>query len=81
MRLSKYNDTKLAKISPNTKRFLEIKYTPGPSDFVRKDDFSSHGSYVLSKHKGEGTRPFNRDQKIDFTQRFRKLSLTLPGPF
>lgn len=52
MRLSKYGDTKLAKINSNTKRFLEIKYAPGPSDYVRKDNFNKEGRYILSKHKG-----------------------------
>lgn len=35
---------------------------------------------MLSKDKGEGTRPFDRSRKIDFTDKFRKLSLTIPAP-
>lgn len=81
MKLSNYRDTKLAKINPNTKRFLEEKFTPGPADYVRKDDFTSTGSYMLSKDIGEGRRPFNRSLKIDFTEKFRKMAMTLPGPF
>lgn len=81
LRLSKFQNTRLAKINSNTKRFLEEKYSPGPSDYVRKDDFSKTGSYMLSKDISQGRRPFDRSLKIDFTERFRKLSITLPGPF
>lgn len=31
--VSKYPDAKMAKIDPNTKRFPEIKNTPGPSSY------------------------------------------------
>jgi len=36
---------------------------------------------MLSKDIGQGRRPFDQSRKIDFTERFRKLSITLPGPF
>ena len=48
---------------------------------MRKDEFSKTGSYMLSKDIGQGRRPFDRSRKIDFTEKFRKLSNTLPGPF
>jgi hypothetical protein len=35
---------------------------------------------MLSKDIGQGRRPFDRSRKIDFTEKFRKLSITLPGP-
>ena len=36
-KISKFGDTKLAKIHPNTARFKDEKTSPGPSDYVRKD--------------------------------------------
>lgn len=80
-KLSQFKSTKLTKINSNTKRFLDQKFCPGPSDYVRKDDFNSTGSYVLSKDHSQGRRPFDRSLKIDFTERFRKLSITVPSPF
>lgn len=65
--LSKLNDVKLCKISPNTKRFLEEKHSPGPLDYVRADHFSPNAKYMLSKDRGLGTRPFNKTARTNFT--------------
>ena len=79
-RVSKFGDTKFAKFNPNTKRFKDLKLSPGPSDYPRRDGFSNVGSYTLSQHKGQGCRPFNRTARTNFTDLVKKNSATLPGP-
>ena len=54
--------------------------SPGPSNYVRKDNFNSIGSYTLSQHKGQGRRPFDRSARKNFTDIFKQMSATLPGP-
>ena len=79
-RISKFGDSKLSKINPSSQRFKEVKNSPGPSDYVRQDAFSKMGSYTLSHHRGQGTRPFDRTARSNFTEIFKKMSETLPGP-
>lgn len=56
--VSKYSDTKFAKINPKTERFSKIKQSPGPSNYHHKDGLNGLGKYIVSKHKSDGTRAF-----------------------
>jgi hypothetical protein len=75
--ISKYGDCKLAKIDPNTKRFPEIKHSPGPSTYSHVDGSMESGRYTLSRHNGKGGRVFNREAR--FTSSHWKPSDN-PGP-
>lgn len=63
-RISKYSDTKFAKINPNTKRFKTIEVTPGPLSYREKDSLNSTSRYLLSQRKGQGTRPFDLEKRF-----------------
>jgi len=40
-KISKFSDARYAKINPNSKRFKDIKQSPGPGDYLNKDNFSN----------------------------------------
>lgn len=60
-----------------TQRFAKIKESPGPSSYVEKDSLTGNAKYVLSNHKGNGTRAFN--QTARFT-REKWTSFDNPAP-
>ena len=78
--VSKYSDAKLSKINPNSPRFEAIKETVGPNHYAEKDNLSSNGKYILSNHKGAGTRAFGQTIRSNFTDEFRKTGMKFPGP-
>lgn len=78
--VSKFGDTKFAKINPKTPRFPETKQSPGPSSYQEGDSMKGNAKYVLSKHKGAGTRAFDHNNRITFTDEFKIKSKKVPGP-
>jgi hypothetical protein len=77
--ISKFSDSKLAKINPNSARFNTIKASPGPNEYHRENDgLTSGAKFVLSNYKAQGTRAFSQ------TTRFGSKGLwpgsTTPGP-
>ena len=78
--VSKYGDTKFAKINPNTPRFQAIKESPGPLSYREGDSLHGNAKYVLSTHKGNGTRAFSQTARSTFTDDFKKREKQLPGP-
>ena len=59
-KLSKYLDSKNAKINEKTSRFRDERDSPSPLSYRERDDLSDRGKYILSQRKGRGTRPFNQ---------------------
>ena len=79
--MAKFNDTKFAKIEPHLSRFQQIKETPGPTNYKGEGDgVSSSGKYILSNHKGAGTRAFSQTSRKIFTDDVSKSVKNLPGP-
>ncbi len=78
--VSKFSDVKFAKINPNSERFEKIKEAPGPFSYLHGDDISNKGKYVLSNHRGHGTRAFSQTARTTFTDDFRKTASKFPGP-
>lgn len=56
--VSKFGDSKFSKINPKTPRFPEVKDSPGPLSYQEGDSLSQGGKYILSNHRGNGTRAF-----------------------
>ena len=54
-KISKYSDTKFAKINSKPPRFPEAKDSPGPLSYLEGDSMSSRGKYVLSLLPGPGS--------------------------
>lgn len=75
--ISKFHDTKFAKINPRTPRFQTIKESPGPLSYREGDNLHAKGRYVLSQRKGNGIRTFENQAR--FTIDFWKPN-TNPGP-
>lgn len=65
--VSKFGDSKFSKINPNTPRFQEIKQSPGPSSYMEGDSMRGNAKYVLSQHRGAGTRAFDNNARLTFT--------------
>lgn len=61
---SKFGDTKLASLNMKSERFERIKESPGPSSYVEKDSLTGNAKYILSNHKGNGTRVFNQTARF-----------------
>ena len=78
--VSKYGDHKFAKINPNTPRFQTIKESPGPLSYREGDSLASNAKYTLSQHRGTGTRAFDHNARMTFTDDWRKREAKLPGP-
>ena len=78
--VSKFGDSKLAKINPKTPRFLEIKESPGPHSYREADSMSTSGKYLLSGHRGNGSRAFDQQARLTFTDNFSNQKKTIPGP-
>jgi hypothetical protein len=57
---SKFSDSKLGKITDMGERFNSNKQGPGPSSYRESDTLSPSAKYILSTHKGRGSRPFNK---------------------
>ena len=69
---AKFTDSKFAKITNFAQRFPNPKDSPGPLNYVEGDSFSNSGKYILSNHKGNGTRAFDKTTRTGFTQNFAK---------
>lgn len=78
--VSKFGDSKFAKINPNTERFRSVKESPGPLSYREGNSLSSYGKYELSQHRGNGTRAFTKTARLTFTDDKRKREKVLPGP-
>ena len=65
--VSKFSDAKYSKINPKTPRFEQVKETVGPSHYHEKEGLSNQGKYILSNHKGAGTRAFGQTARSTFT--------------
>ena len=65
--VSKFGDTKFAKITNNVPRFPKEKDSPGPLSYLDTDNLNPTGKYVLSSRIGRGTRPFNQTARSTFT--------------
>jgi len=50
----------MAKINPNTKRFPDVKQSPGPMTYEQQEGFPEKGKYTLSTHTGYGNRAFDK---------------------
>jgi len=61
---SKFSDTKLSSLGMKSERFEKIKESPGPSSYVEKDSLVGSAKYILSNHKGNGTRVFNQTARF-----------------
>ena len=59
-KVSKFGESKFAKISQNPPRFADVKESPGPLSYIEGDSISTRGKYVLSQRTGRGTRPFGK---------------------
>lgn len=69
-KLSKNRTVKLSIINKDI-RFKHIKpLTPSPNHYNHIDNFSCNSKYYLSQHSGQGTRPFDHENK--FTHRYWK---------
>lgn len=77
--VSKFGDSKFAKITDLGQRFPIAKDSPGPLTYREGDSISSGAKYVLSQRKGRGTRPFNKTSRSSFTDEFATNKKT-PGP-
>ena len=78
--VSKFGDSKFAKINPNTPRFQAIKESPGPLSYKEGDGMAGSAKYVLSQHPGNGTRAFSQTARTTFTDDWKKREQKLPGP-
>ena len=57
---SKFSDSKFGKITDLGDRFSKEKMGPGPGSYREGDSLSPSGKYLLSSHRGRGSRTFNR---------------------
>lgn len=78
--VSKFSDAKFSKINPKTPRFQPIKQSPGPSSYLQGDSIQGNAKYVLSNHQGQGTRAFEKNARLTFTDDFKTKSKKVPGP-
>lgn len=62
--VSKFGDTKLASLAMKSDRFEKVKQSPGPSSYFEKDSLTADGKYILSGHKGNGTRGFSHTSRF-----------------
>lgn len=51
-------------IIPHSQRFYTIKDGPGPQKYNDLDGLSATARYVVSSHRGKGTRPFTREKRF-----------------
>ena len=75
-KVSKYEGPKLG-IALTSPRFQTVKEGPGPHHYGELDSLSPTARYVVSSHRGRGTRPFTREKR--FTHQYWKPSRN-PGP-
>lgn len=75
-KVSKYEGPKLG-VGLTAPRFQTIKEGPGPHSYADLDGLSPAARYVVSSHRGRGTRPFTREKR--FTHEHWKPSKN-PGP-
>lgn len=78
--VSKFSDAKFSKINPNTPRFFDAKQSPGPSSYMEGDSIQGSAKYVLSQHRGNGTRAFEKTARLTFTDDSKKKAKMIPGP-
>jgi hypothetical protein len=64
--VSKFEDTRFAKIEPNRPRFPGIKQTPGPTSYEQAEGWMEKGKYTHSKHTGHGSRAFDKEARFTF---------------
>jgi hypothetical protein len=72
-----FSDIKLSSMNMKSDRFEKIKESPGPSSYGEKDTLKGDAKYLLSNHRGNGTRAFGQ------TARFTKekwTNVNNPGP-
>ncbi len=62
-KVSKFQTPKLG-IIPHSQRFYTIKDGPGPQKYNDLDGLSATARYVVSSHRGKGTRPFTREKRF-----------------
>lgn len=75
-KVSKFEGPKLG-VGLTASRFKKISDGPGPHSYVELDSLSPHARYVVSSHRGRGTRPFTREKR--FTHEHWRPSKN-PGP-
>lgn len=62
--ISRFDDIKLSTLNMKTPRFDTIKQSPGPGSYLEKDSLTGDAKYLLSNHKGNGTRIFNQTTRF-----------------
>ena len=55
-------------IIPKTARFNTAKECPGPHHYMELDSITPGARYVVSQHRGRGTRPFTREKRFTAEQ-------------
>jgi hypothetical protein len=75
-----------AKILDHAKRFPDLRKmsgdserkSPGPGSYINyENDLSREGKYVLSKNRGQGTRPFDHQARRSFVDDFSKIHASI----
>jgi hypothetical protein len=51
---------------------MTIKESPGPLSYREGDSLNGNAKYMLSIHKGNGTRAFDHNSRTTFTDRISK---------
>lgn len=59
---------------------MTIKESPGPLSYREGDSLNGNAKYMLSIHKGNGTRAFDHNSRTTFTDRISKKQKKVPGP-
>ena len=58
-------------IEGKTKRFPEIRQSPGPGEYFLEDANVKSNGYVISNYRGRGSRAFDKEAR--FTNSFWKV--------
>lgn len=72
---AKFKSSQFAKINLSP-RFTLTKDSPGPNSYDVRNNFSREGKYILSHHRGEGTRAFSQTARTGFTDVISKNSIS-----
>ncbi len=62
-KVSKFEGPKLG-TKLTSPRFQSIKDAPGPLTYAELDNLSPNARYIVSSHRGRGTRPFTREKRF-----------------
>ena len=61
--VSKYKGATLC-VAQTSPRFTPIKDSPSPQSYAETDGLSQTARYIVSQHRGRGTRPFTREKRF-----------------